>query len=198
MDVGTLTRLVRRALDAALVALIGIVLWTIVFARVIPFATGGVTLVVTGPSMAPAIPMGAAVHAFPVSPERLAVGDVVSLRVGRDQAVFTHRIVRLVPRADGLWIETKGDANPVADPAIIPVSAVLGRVELTIPALGYLITLLAKPEGILFLLGLAGSLVAGIWLLESEEVRPRHPTRRQLVQQARVGPGEPTARRWDR
>lgn len=175
----TVTRFTRRALDAALLAIVAIVLVGIVFARVIPAVTGGTTLVVSGPSMAPAIPLGAAVHAIPVTAERLATGDVVSIRVGPQQAVFTHRIIRLVARADGLWIETKGDANAEPDPAIVPASSIIGRVEVTVPVLGYLITLLTEPEGVMFILGIAGSLLATVWLLETLELDQQTSLRRR-------------------
>ncbi len=56
-----------------------------------------------------------------VDPTDLAVGDVVSMKIGPEHAVFTHRIIRIVERDDGLWIETKGDANTTADPAITPI-----------------------------------------------------------------------------
>ena len=49
------TRFVRRALDALLLVLIVLALAAIVLARVIPWITGGSTLVVSGGSMEPTI-----------------------------------------------------------------------------------------------------------------------------------------------
>jgi signal peptidase len=174
-------------IDALLLAIIALVLAAIVFARVIPAVSGGTTLVVSGPSMVPAIPLGSAIHAIPTVPERLAVGDVVSLRVGPEQAVFTHRIVRVVPRADGVWLETKGDANSDPDPALVPALAVVGRVEVTVPALGFVITLLTLPEGVMFLLGVAGSLLAVVWLLETLELDQQAALRRRRALRASDG-----------
>jgi signal peptidase len=167
--VAILTRAGRRTLDLLLVALILVVLATIVVARVIPSVTGGATFVVGGGSMEPAIPFGSVVIVTPVPAERLAVGDVVSVRVGAQQAVFTHRIVRLVPREDGLWLETKGDANAKPDPSIIPASTVIGRLEADIPYAGYAVRLLSTSQGVLFLLALGVLLLAGAWTLESFE-----------------------------
>jgi signal peptidase I len=167
--VTSLTRLARRVIDVALVGLIAFVVATVLLARVIPAVTGGTTLVVAGGSMDPAVPLGAAVLATPVRPQDLAVGDVVSVQVGEQHAVFTHRIVRLVPRDGGLWLETKGDSNRDPDPSIIPAADVIGRASLTVPYAGYAIRMLSAVEGVAFLLSLGVCLLAGAWLLESLE-----------------------------
>ena len=92
--------------------------------------TGRQTLIIAGGSMEPALPIGAAVVVEPVPATALAVGDVVSLRTGTElKSIFTHRITRFVARADGLWVETKGDANASVDPSITPASQVIGRVD---------------------------------------------------------------------
>jgi signal peptidase len=168
--VAILTRAGRRTLDLLLIALILAVLATIVVARVIPYVTGGATFVVGGGSMEPAIPFGSVVVVTPVPAEQLAVGDVVSVRVGAQQAVFTHRIVRLVPREDGLWLETKGDANDKPDPSIIPATTVIGRLEASLPYAGYAVRLLSTAQGVLFLLAFGVLLLAGAWTLESLEL----------------------------
>jgi signal peptidase I len=155
----------RRTVDALLVVLVLVVLAGVALGRIVPM-TGLTTLIVGGPSMTPAIPVGAALIAEPVAPADLAVGDVVSLRTGSAQAVFTHRIARLVEREGGIWLETKGDANVEPDPALVPVSAVIGRVVVTIPYAGYLVTVLSQPIGMVFVLSLAGLFLVAGWLLE--------------------------------
>jgi len=164
------TRAARRTLDIVLIALIVLVLATVVIARVIPMVTGGATFVVGGGSMEPAIPMGAVVIATPVAQDELAIGDVVSIKVGEKQAIFTHRITRLIDREGAVWIQTKGDANEDQDPSIIPVTAVIGRVAVTLPYAGYAVRLLSTAQGVLFLLALAMLTLAGAWLLESLEI----------------------------
>jgi signal peptidase len=165
-----ITRLARRMLDVLLGVLILFVLGIVVIARVVPAVTGGGTFVVDGGSMEPAIPLGAVVVAIPAATEQLAPGDIVSVRVGEQQALFTHRIVRLVDREDGVWLETKGDANDDPDPSIIPATSVVGRVAVTIPLLGYAVRLVSTAPGILFLLALGAFLLAAAWLLESLEI----------------------------
>jgi signal peptidase len=165
----TATRMLRRVLDLALVLLIVAALTGVFFGRILPML-GPTTLVVRGPSMAPTIPLGALVVTTPVEAAALAVGDVVSIRIGPEQAVFTHRIVRVVPRQGEIWIETKGDANDTPDPAITPASSVIGRVSAAVPLLGYLVALLSTLSGALLLVGVAGVLLMGAWVLESFEL----------------------------
>ena len=149
----------RRLPEIALVVLALLVFATAVALRALP-TTGRTVMVVNGPSMEPAVGLGAAVVTESVASSDLVVGDIVSIKVGPDHAVFTHRIVRLVERPDGLWIETKGDANREPDPSITPASAVIGRVVIAVPRLGYLVAALSSPSGTGTVLGLAGLLLA--------------------------------------
>ncbi|MCJ7709663.1 MAG: signal peptidase I [Chloroflexi bacterium] len=165
----SITRLGRRTLDVVLLLLIGLAVVTVVIARGIPAVSGGTTFVVGGGSMEPTIPLGSAVVTAPVAVADLAVGDVVSLRVGDQNAIFTHRIVRLTDRDGSLWLETQGDANTAPDPSLVPASAVIGRVSLSIPLAGYLVMVLGSIQGILFLVSLGVVVLAGAWLLEALE-----------------------------
>jgi signal peptidase I len=155
---------IRRLLDAALVTLIIVGLTTIVLGRVVPM-TGRATLVVASGSMVPALPIGAAVIVQPVRPEQLVVGDIVSLRSGAEQAIFTHRITRLAERDGAVWVETKGDSNPAIDPSITPASAVMGRVVLVLPQAGFVIAWLSLPTGAISVIAAGLALMMASWLL---------------------------------
>ena len=168
----------RRAIDAAIVALVVLVLVGLFLGRVVPL-TGRDTLIIGGRSMEPAISMGAAIVIEPVAASELGVGDVVTMRVGTKPSIFTHRIVRLLTLDGEPYIETKGDANAAPDGATIPVTSVAGRVVWSIPLAGYLLALLSIPAGIAFVIGLGITLVLVAILLEDlEERRPasdEHP-----------------------
>ena len=179
----TAKRMLRRVLDLALVLLVAAALAGVFFGRILPML-GPTTLVVRGPSMAPAIPIGALLVTTPVEAAALAVGDVVSIRVGPELVVFTHRIVRVVPRQGEIWIETKGDANDTSDPALIPASSVVGRVSLTVPLLGYLVALLASLSGVLLLIGLVGVLLLGAWILDSVELEEQEEPAQEVALEA--------------
>lgn len=159
----------RRFLDVLLIALIVVVLFGVLLGKLVPL-TGRQALIVGGSSMEPAIPLGAAIVVGPVDAADLKVGDVVSLRAGDDRALFTHRITEVVDRPDGRWVRTKGDANDSADPTLVHSSAIVGKVQASLPYAGYLLALLSVPMGVLFLLGIAATLLAAVWLLESLEL----------------------------
>jgi signal peptidase len=190
--------ILRRGLDLALLLVIGLVVFAVVLGRIAPL-TGRQTLIIGGASMEPQIHLGAAVVIEPVAPADLRVGDIVSLRSGSGAgAIFTHRITRIVTRPDGLWIETKGDANPIVDASITPASEVVGRVEFDIPYAGYLLRLLSLPSGILMVVCLAGLLVALSWFVESIEAERRANRRRSVaivppVRAPERHPARPTA-----
>jgi signal peptidase len=160
---------VRRLLDAVLLALILVVVFGVILAKVVP-VTGRETIIVGGRSMEPALPMGAAIIIAPVAASQLQIGDVVTLRAGDDHARFTHRITEIMDRPDGRYVWTKGDANERRDPTPVHESAIEGRVQASIPMAGYLIALLSIPTGVLFVIGIAATLLAAVWLLESLEL----------------------------
>jgi signal peptidase len=158
----------RRVVDLALIALIVVILFALFLGKIVPL-TGHQTIIIGGSSMEPAIHLGSVVVIGPVAPEDLAEGDAVSLQVGPNRTTFTHRIVALVPRPDGVWVRTKGDANADLDPTLVPATSIVGRVEWSVPWAGYLLALLSLPVGVIFALGLAATLLAIAWLLESLE-----------------------------
>jgi signal peptidase len=163
------TTTLRRIVDLGLIVLIVIVLLGIVLAKGAPLV-GRQSIVVGGGSMEPSIGLGSAIVVRPVETSALAVGDVVSMQIGPERTTYTHRIVAIVDRADGRWIRTQGDANPTPDPTLVAAGDVIGRVELVVPFAGYLLALLSLPMGAMFVLGLAATLLAIAWLLESLEL----------------------------
>jgi signal peptidase len=165
----SLTRIARRSIDVLLVLVIGAALAILVLARVLPAVTGGSTLVVGGRSMEPTITVGSVVVAVPVDPAKLHADDVVSIRMGPQNALFTHRIVRTVVLPEGLHFETRGDANDSPDPSLVPASRIVGRMAFSLPFVGYALTALGLLQGAMLAVSLSLALLAGAWLLESAE-----------------------------
>jgi signal peptidase I len=184
----------RRCLDFVLIVLVVAVLVGVLLAKLVPL-TGRQTIVIGGASMEPAIGLGSAIVIKPVPADGLHVGDVVTLQAGPDKALFTHRIIDVVDRADGRWIRTKGDANESPDPTLVHESAVIGRSEFSIPLAGYLIALLSVPTGVLFLVGLGATLLAAAWLLESLELERSERRTVRLAPAIDRSRGEPIALR---
>jgi signal peptidase len=188
------TTALRRIVDLGLVILIVVVLFAVILGKGAPLV-GRQSIVIGGGSMEPAIGIGSAIVIQPVEPAALAVGDVVSLRIGPDRATYTHRIIAVVERPDGRWIRTQGDANAAPDPSLVPATAVIGRVEHVVPFVGYVLALLSLPVGVMFILGLAATLLAIAWLLESLELEPRPARRPAAPVDVERLPGEPIAAR---
>jgi len=162
-----LLRWMRHILDAGLVLAVLAVVVVGGLTLVAP-ALGARTLVISGGSMEPTIPHGSYILAVRQPAASYAVGDIVTVQqVGRTP--YTHRIVRLATLNGAPYLETKGDANATADPAIVPVASVVGRVALQLPLLGFLAALLATPLGLFGFLAISGTLLCLVWLLEDLE-----------------------------
>ena len=107
-------------------------------------------------SMEPAIPVGSAVYAKQVSPREIAVGEVIVFYGGHDSAtIITHRTVGNDQEDQELL--TKGDANADNDMLPIAYHNVIGRVELSIPLIGYLLPFVSGTAGKIYLAGILGA-----------------------------------------
>lgn len=87
--------------------------------------------VVTG-SMEPEIPVGALLIAKQVEMEEIQERDIICYRSnepGLGPAIITHRVVAIYQMPDGSRaLQTKGDANPTADPNPVTEKQIVGRV----------------------------------------------------------------------
>lgn len=162
----TALRWTRRSLDLLLLVAVLVVIGTAGITVLAPFL-GGRALVIGGGSMEPAITQGALVVALP-SDTPYVVGDVVTVRQGA-ATPYTHRVTRLTELAGVPYVETKGDANPEADPVIVPTSAIVGRVVLAVPVLGFVSALLGTALGLAGFLALCATALLLIWILEELE-----------------------------
>jgi signal peptidase I len=120
--------------------------------------------VVRGASMTPDIALGAVVVVHEVDPAQIRVGDVITFRAGSG-VVVTHRVTQ-VSAGSQLSFATKGDASDAPDPVVVPAEAVVGVVELDVPALGLLLTTLASTGGTVLVLGLLVTLLLGGWFID--------------------------------
>ena len=170
----TAARWLRRLLDLALILLVVAVLGLVLAVNAGP-ALGHQIIVIRGGSMEPTIGLGSVIDVVHVRPADIHSGDVVTLK-DANGTLLSHRVTRVAALPDGLYLETKGDSNVTADGALVPASEVVGRVDASMPKLGYLIYLLTLPVGILSLLCVALTLLLGIWLLEELERSDGHVT----------------------
>lgn len=68
------------------------------------------------------------------------INDIVTFR-DKDGVIITHRIVKETPEG---YI-TKGDNNNVEDSEIITKDNIIGKVQFSIPKIGYVVDFLSKP-----------------------------------------------------
>ena len=95
-------------------------------------------LTVLSGSMRPTFDAGDIVVATPARVSDLRSGDIiVYLAPPPNSAVVSHRIVSVRPDGDSVLVQTRGDANPVADPwtARLPAGTAW-RVRYVVPRLG--------------------------------------------------------------
>ena len=161
----TALRLTRWGLDGALIALVLTVLSLAIAANIGP-GFGHRLVVIRGSSMSPAIPLGSVVDLVTVKASDLRVGDVVMLQSPDGGTRYTHRINRIVTLPDGVYVETEGDAVGKPDAPLEPISIVQGRVDVSLPLLGFLVYMLSTPMGVMAILFLALTMLLFIWLLE--------------------------------
>jgi signal peptidase len=125
--------------------------------------------IVQSGSMEPAISTGALV--ITKQQERYTVGDVITYtQSGPRSLPTTHRII-----ADGisngeLEYTTQGDANADPDPNPVAQSEVSGRVELSIPWLGYIIDFARQPIGFALMIVVPASVIIfdEVWTIVNE------------------------------
>lgn len=97
------------------------------------WSAGWRVLVITTPSMSPALSVGAAVLTHPGMAHR---GDVIAFHPPGDPHLYAHRVVQVL---SGPRYRTKGDNNPLPDAWVIPASRVVGVVRAVVPGLGWLL-----------------------------------------------------------
>lgn len=113
-----------------------------------PFGFGA-SVVLSG-SMEPAMSVGDLL--FVVAGDRYEPGDIVVYQSGSMPVV--HRIVKINDET----VVTQGDANNTSDEPF-PVTAIKGKVVLTIPLIGYGVWALKSPVAVLVMLAAAVMLI---------------------------------------
>ena len=155
----------RRWVAAGVVGLLGVATTALVVLvssgwwRMDPILSG---------SMRPAFPVGGVVVAERVPVSSIRVGDVVLFSPPWAAGeTYVHRIIGVRRTKGATTIRTKGDANPVPDPAPIRLTGQsIYEARFVVPVLGYVAVWSHSPEGELELAGaaLAGALVVAGWV----------------------------------
>lgn len=115
-------------------------------------------LVVQSGSMEPAIKTGSIVIITPASDYK--AGDIVTYKKdGFENKTVTHRIVKVKIKDGKTTYTTQGDANNGADMKEVDKSAVVGKVLLSVPYIGYAIDMARNPEGFVILVAVPSGVI---------------------------------------
>jgi signal peptidase len=127
--------------------------------------------VVTSGSMEPAIDVGAVILVERVDTATLGTGDVITFRRDRTARPVTHRVISVQDQGNDRSFLTKGDANEEPDREPIPASAVVGKVALVVPLIGYVVTYAQTDMGVILLVVLPGVALLSSELWRLHEIR---------------------------
>ena len=140
-----------RIILPALCGIVGTLIILVVIAALLPttlsrFMGFEVYNVVSG-SMSPKIPKGSLVFVKSADGGEIEAGEVIAF--DSNGSVTVHRVKenRIL---EGEFI-TKGDANENEDMTAVPYSALIGRVERSVPYLGELTSILASSLGKIYM-----------------------------------------------
>lgn len=96
-------------------------------------------------SMEPAVKVGSLIYVHEGEPERIAEKDIIAFYGMPEGGIITHRVVENNV-VSGTFI-TKGDANDGEDPTPIPYDNYIGKVTLTVPYMGKVLTVMTSFHG---------------------------------------------------
>lgn len=144
-------------------SLLGITIAALAVAAHRPLSVYSVRVVLSG-SMGRAAPKGSLLLVRRLAGKDYALGDVVVAPVpfsGSD--TVAHRVIGTTRTRNGIWLQTKGDANPNGDGWQLPADQAEGKVLLVVPWLGYVPLVLHTLPG--YLLFALGTFVLFVWPL---------------------------------
>lgn len=78
----------------------------------------------------------------------------------------THRILFVYETEDGIYYETKGDANPSSDIELVHESDICGEVVLVIENFGIFLSWIKDGGGLIYLLAIIAIIAAGVYVIK--------------------------------
>lgn len=113
---------------------------------VLPGMTGFHMYNVLSGSMEPAIPVGSLLYVRSGDPEQVEDEDIIAFYGSlEDSGIITHRVVK--NNVVSGTFTTKGDANNKEDPMPVSYDNYIGRVTLSVPYVGHVLTIMTSLEG---------------------------------------------------
>ena len=110
----------------------------------VPFGFKSAT-VMSG-SMVPTLNVGDIVIERPIEPSAARIGDVITFTDPKDdERLLTHRVRSIKVKGDEYTFTTKGDANNTEEKWHIAAGGTIGRANMSIPKIGYVVGSLRGP-----------------------------------------------------
>ncbi|MFB1065178.1 signal peptidase I [Natrinema sp. H-ect4] len=159
----------RAVRIVGLILLIALVLPFVAYA--VPQVAGAEhSFVVLSGSMEPSISPGDVVLVAGVQPDAVEEGDVITYQRSEGESPTTHRVIEVDDSGTEVQFRTKGDANDDPDQTAIAADQLIGRVTVTIPEIGHVITFVNTPVGfgLLVALPLVSFVLSEAWELRSK------------------------------
>ena len=125
--------------------------------------------VVLSGSMSPSLNTGDLVLVTEAPPIDLKEGDVIVFDSPLGTGLVCHRIVAVGQGSD-ITFQTKGDSNEDPDPFLVPSASVMGKVQVVVPWMGYVVQYLRGPFGPLLIMAL---ILATMLIPEKETIKQR-------------------------
>ena len=148
----TIWRIIRTILTIILVGLLVIVVTQRVSNNKMAVAGFRIFTVVTE-SMKPEYVVGDAIFTKTIEPSEIKIGDDITylgMAESFKDKIVTHRVINIEKAEDGTYIfETKGIANPKADPKINE-SQIFGKVIYKIKSISYINSIIGNLYGMYF------------------------------------------------
>lgn len=135
----------------ALIVNIALIIRSFTGSDKVPNLGGYFPLIILTDSMFPEIKGGDLIFCRTAEPEDIAVGDVISFfdPAGNGSSMVTHRVVEVTQEDGSLAWKTQGDANNVADSALVPAENLVGVYCTRIAGAGNIAMFMQTTQGLI-------------------------------------------------
>ena len=137
-------------------ALLGVLVGFVILLAISPITGLRFDAILSG-SMSPSMNVGDLVVVAPQSPDDLKVGDVIVFQSPIGNSLVCHRIIAITQEDGSLVFHTKGDYNEDPDPFTLQSDSIVGKVQVCIPTMGYVVQWLRGPFGLLAIIALGAA-----------------------------------------
>lgn len=174
-DEGSRADIVRRVIGRVELFVVGATA-AVALATLTLLGLGYRPLIVRSASMAPTLVVGDVVVVEWTRAADLQTGAIVTLEDPETGELLTHRVRHIAPSGNAVQIETRGDANDTSEYFTRAPSAIVARVDWTIPRIGRAVTDLGSPYA-RWILGLISVALGVAIVVAATGSRSERPTR---------------------